>query len=792
MLQFTLPLYDKEGQKVASMKTVQVFILSAKDFDAAVDYLSKVAAMQHCQLNEVLQNLRGASNPKLTPISKPHESPGNSNMGPPMVPLMARPLRPLSQTPVYAPLRHSPLQSVHRSQTARPGLTIGPESSSRSSSNPYTAIRISGQTPLKGIHYWSSPLIGSSNPRSSVMPSNASLPPRLLSADIVGGDFGERNELYGQPYRVAPMRSRMSSHPLRHDAWGFPPSTSQVETSPDTVPDEPYHGRFPDQSDSHLNRILPRVRHNVSNRTPPAEGRPLSRLSTERPASRSSAFPDHGIPIKIKVLSLTNESRYSGLRPEIPIEFTLHLLPSTKMYELCLHAASYIRNEWHITVDGRALVAQRMDGSLFEDCDILSDEALQGQAINLVERRSSSTAQRVPIKFSGSYLESLHPGLTSEMGRPGGSYASTRSPVPQFDETDQVPPPRQLPFRSGASPAPQKSSSTTTAACSPLEGTLDLINASATSRTRKRPIQPVSPMIRTEEATTKQPNSSQKRLNAPLRRPASSVSDRRSGSSTSEAVKPSEARTSVRQPKTSLGIRRKRKTPLGEEGVPAAIPPSIGSLVSDTEVSTQELATSGCMRCRNKKRKCDRSQPACGVCLKQKMPCTYPNNSHVATTTWSLKESDNRPISEITSHPMMLRSRTTASPSTVSDALAHTYHPREYKDIGSQTQGIKQGNRDVEMKDMGTDPHNLYTDASTETERCEETWLPFSQSLELIRWGDKRLEEQLQKAAEVLATTDPFQDDYQEKVAQAAVYALEFEEDFRGKEQHIRKERGRE
>lgn len=78
---------------------------------------------------------------------------------------------------------------------------------------------------------------------------------------------------------------------------------------------------------------------------------------------------------------------------------------------------------------------------------------------------------------------------------------------------------------------------------------------------------------------------------------------------------------------------------------------------------------------------------------------------------------------------------------------------------------------------------------SVRADKCDEDWFPFSQSAELVRWGDKRHEEQLQKAAEVLETFDPSHDDYQEKATQAAGYALEFEEEFQEKYEQILKRR---
>ncbi|KAH8763181.1 hypothetical protein F5883DRAFT_560070 [Diaporthe sp. PMI_573] len=572
------------------------------------------------------------------------------------------------------------------------------------------------------------------------------------------------------------MGSHPPPYPLRHDPWGIPLSSSQVETDTGNLPDEPYHDRFAAQLASQSDRTLPPARRTVSSRTYPFGRRPSSRPPTERPSSPSSPFSDSGVPIRIQVLSLLDQPRYSSLHSKIRWEFTLHLLPSTKMYELCLHAASYILREYRVPVDGRDLVAQSMDGSLCEDQDSLSDESLQGQAVLLVERGLLSTGKSVPVKSRDSYPESLHVDWRPEAGKLDGSHtASIREPRPHAtDEPDQVPPPRQLPFPSVAT-----SSTSKPAARSPLSERPDLMNANAPARADKRSTQPAS---QTEAAAEKQPNQSQKRPTTISRRPVSSTSGSKLNSVTG-AAESSKPQASARRPETSLGIRRKSKTCSGDEGV--SMPPVIGSLTSDNGVRTEELATSSCIGCRNKKRKCDRSKPACGPCLKDKRHCKYPNIPKVAATGHMPEKACDRPVLDTAAHLMIRRSQALVPPTMVSDALTQTPHPREYRDVGSQTRGIEEENQDVAMKDLGKDSHKLYTDTSTQTDRSDDFWVPFSQCTEVVLWASNQYERQIQKAVEILRTTDPSRDDYREKLAQAAEYYLEYEEDLEEKLEEV-------
>lgn len=759
MLQLTLPLFEQDEEKVASMKTIQLFILNSKDFDTAVDYLSKKAGMQHYPRRRESQHPRRASLTKPPPMSRPRGLPGTSNVGSPLVPLMGNPVRPQSQGSIHALARSSPFQPVYRSRIAGPNRPH--------SSIPGTAIPSRRRTPLQGNRYSPSQLEGPRDPRGSFVPNDSSHPRRLLST----GPDGEVNPLY--------------NHSLQYGAERPPPLNHDVETGTSNVPDEPYQDRFHGKPASQSDQILSSAPRTASTRTSPFEGRPLSRPPTGRPASRLApfSFSYHRVPIRIQVLSRPGQPTESRLDLKVRWEFTMELLPSTKMWALYLHAASYIRQKYRVTVDNKTLAAQNMDGTPLEDQDSLSDEILQGGTLRLVEHRPLSMARSTTVNPNVSGTEPSHPDWRPEVGQLDGSQpALPRDPLPHaFDETDQVPPRRPLPFRSVNTPALPRSSSPTATARPSLSEKPGLMNADARSRANKRLAKPTSRDVSTEPAVTKQPNSSQKQVIITSRRPSSSASRRRLDPLPGVAASP-EPQTSARRPKTSLGIRGKRKAVSGDETVLVTTPSAIGSLQSISEVigkDGKDLATRSCVGCRNNHRKCDRSKPACSSCRKAKTPCTYPSPPNTVATGHIPEKVCNTPHIDNIAQRMTLGSQTLASPPVTADALTQTCHPREYRDNGSQTQGIEQGNQDVEMNDVGTEPYNLYTDASTETDKCNDLWVPFSQCAQAVLWASNQYERKIQKAAEILKTTHPSQDDYLEKVAQAAVYGWEFETELR-------------
>ncbi|KAJ0109969.1 hypothetical protein J7T55_014771 [Diaporthe amygdali] len=106
---------------------------------------------------------------------------------------------------------------------------------------------------------------------------------------------------------------------------------------------------------------------------------------------------------------------------------------------------------------------------------------------------------------------------------------------------------------------------------------------------------------------------------------------------------------------------------------------------------------------------------------------------------------------------------------------------KKTREMGVQTQETEHGKGDVEMKDVGTDPCSLYVDASTETEKCDDIWLPFSQCAKVVYWAGRRYEEKIQKAADILREADPSQEDYRVKVQKAAMHGFEFQQELQEK-----------
>lgn len=195
------------------------------------------------------------------------------------------------------------------------------------------------------------------------------------------------------------------------------------------------------------------------------------------------------------------------------------------------------------------------------------------------------------------------------------------------------------------------------------------------------------------------------------------------------------------------------------------------------------------MGCRNKKRKCNRVKPVCGPCLKDNRPCTYPNIQEPAATVSTADKACGGEGPENIAHPMGLVGQAVTPLPVMSDALTQTSYTWNSRDIATQTQLVENGQEDVDMVDVGTDPCSLYTDAGTETGRCNDIWFPFSQCAEVMIWAGKRSEDQIEKAAEVLRITNPSHEDYRSKVEKAAVYAVEFEKEIRDKcEEILRRE----
>lgn len=706
-----------------------------------------------------------------------------SAMIPPMGPPVRPRVRPLSQASIFAPARYSPAQFIRRPQTVRPNSTFVTADSTQQPPRPGTAVPVRGRVPPPGRLYRPSPPQVSQATRGFFDPDGFSQPQRFPNRIPSVGCAGDIIPLYEHPMRHASMASPApSSRLMPYDGREPPLSHPQVEIDTHHVRGGLYHERLDDQSANLAGQVSSSARRTISMRASPFEKHPSPRPTPEILPSRSLSVSERGMPIKIQVLEPSEESNYSHSHAKIRWEFVLHLLPSTKIYELCLHAASYIRREYRSTVDGRSLAAQSRNGTVFSDQDSVSKEILQGEALLLLERRLLGTVQPFPINPSGFYSDPPRQDWRPEVDKLDASNpTSSKDPSsPAIDEVDQVPPPRQLPFPLVGKTAPPRSSSSTVPAQSPLSERPDLVNTSIRTRPDAQPSQPISQNINTKAPTRKQPNSRQKRPPAVSRRAASSASGKKPDSESAK-TQPSEPRSLARRPETSIGIRHKRKEPSSDAGVSAAITPVVHSTQAGAIVSQRELATAACMGCRNKKRKCNRVKPVCGPCLKDNRPCTYPNIQEPAATGYTADKARNGRRLENFAHPKGLVSQAVTSLPAMSNALTQTSYSGDSRDIATQTQLVEHDQKDVEMVDVGTDPCSLYTDAWTETDRCNDIWLSFSQCAEVMVWAGKRSGEQIEKAAEVLRITDPSHEDYRGKVEKAAMYAVEFEKEIRDK-----------
>lgn len=627
-------------------------------------------------------------------------------------------------------------------------------------------------------------------PRSAFAPSNLTQkPPRSRTADPLHERVPPQGHLRGPSL---PQVSKATQGSSARDRFSqprrFPSRNSSAVVAGDRTPlyERPVrHDRLDDQSANRADQVLSSAGRTIGTTAPLFDKHPSPWQTPEILPSRSPSVSERGVPLKIQVLGLPDDSNYSYSHPNIRWEFVLHLLPSTKIYELCLHAASYIRRKYDSVVDGRELAAQGRNGTIFADQDSLSEEILQGGALILLERRLLGLIQPVPTTLSELYSNPSPQGSRPELGKLYASHpTSSEDPSsPAVDELDQVPPPRPLPFQLVGKHGPPRSSSSTIPDQSPLAEKPDLLNTSIGTRADAQTGQPVGQNKDTKIATKKQPSRQKRPLDVP-RRAASSAGGSKLDSD-SAPKQPTEPRTLARRPETSLGIRPKRKKLSSDTGVSAAMPPVMDSAHSGAKVSQRGPATPACVNCRIKKRECDRVEPICGACLKDNGPCAYLDSQETAATGSTADKAYKGHRTETVAHPAGLRSQAVTSSAATSDALTQTSYSRESRDTATQTQLVEHGKQDVDMVDVGTEPCSLYIDDSTETDRCNDIWFPFSQCAEVMIWAGRRSEEQIEKAAEVLKTTDPSHEDYRSKVEQAAMYAVEFEKEIRDKCEEI-------
>lgn len=91
------------------------------------------------------------------------------------------------------------------------------------------------------------------------------------------------------------------------------------------------------------------------------------------------------VPIKIRVLDLSDRENfpYTGVEPRW--SFTLNLLPKTPIKELCIHTAGHIQQFFDAVVDGTRMEARDKDGHVFHGAETVAEEILNDETIFLIE-----------------------------------------------------------------------------------------------------------------------------------------------------------------------------------------------------------------------------------------------------------------------------------------------------------------------------------------------------------------------------------------------------------------------
>ncbi|KAK2599636.1 hypothetical protein N8I77_011373 [Diaporthe amygdali] len=498
--------------------------------------------------------------------------------------------------------------------------------------------------------------------------------------------------------------------------------------------------------------------------------------------SQSRVASARGFPIRIQVLDPSNELKYPYRQPKTRWEFTLSLLPETKMFEVCLHAAQYMSRNFHTIVNGRELAAQSRDGTILEDRESLSEDVLRGETLFLIERRLLDMDQSARRDFPRSSLDPLHPNWTSQAANHERSKSlfSAESHSQADDESDQVPPPRKLPFASATTASSPRPPSSTALTRPPLGERPDLVNTSARTPFGEQTVDSTPENDREGANSKKQPDAGQSRPQSVLERSASAARNRKVGS-VPERNQQSETPAMTRRPRISQGPQRNGNTAPNQGPVSSIISSATKSNPSGSVVHNQEPATSACMRCRKKKRKCDKSKPTCGPCQKDERPCIYPRSQGTAAVRSGADKASPENDLAVTNHSLASKSQASIPATTMGNVPQQNSQAKKTREMGVQTQETEHGKRDVEIKHAGTDPCRPYVDASTETEKCDDIWLPFSQCAKVVYWAGRRYEEKIQKAADILREADPSQEDYRDKVQQAAMHGFVFQQELQQK-----------
>lgn len=785
MLQLTLPLL-KDGQdspQDSCLKIVQLFLVKHEHFHTAVNYLSKDVGMRHVPLEHRLANKLDAAAPE-QPFEwhQPRGLSGSPMMGPPV-----RISGQASNQGLRGHRRQSLAPPVQRPYSVNPNSNVVHEETARHSVRSSSALPFHRPIDPKAYHF---PPNLPRGPRGAFPQNGLSQRQRLLSRSPAVESARKMAQQYEIPMRRASVVGNTpSGFPLQHNGREPMPSHHQDRPNTDYVRDG-FHHHTVHRESAYLTGHLP----SSASKTYLYQPSPSSSIPRETPTPRLRPESALGRLVRIEVLDPYAEDSHPHSHSRTLWAFSLNLLPSTKMWELCVHAARYLNQHFEVGLDGKNLAAQGADGTAFGDQETVSAKVDPEETVFLAERNPLGAVHPNHADFRMSSMDALHPDWTSpapdsEVPDPLSSRNKRRKlHFDAIDEDNQVPPPRELPFPS-VTPAPLLRPSSSTAQVRPLSERQNLANASAGASERQHIAQPINENDRTITASKKQPATRTTRPQSVMQRPASKKQ------SVSRATRPQSAMQrpdlgarsgivgldSTGKPGTPQTKKGAVKTPSNQEAVPPAIPLAKRSRPSAAEIRPPELATTACMGCRIRKRQCDKARPTCGACLADNKKCVYLYSQSVEGNISGAEQASKEHTSKEKTHSMALRSDK-ESPITLMQSIAtQTSQARETRDMRTQTQEIEQEKEVVHMKHMGTDPCSVAADASTETDRCDDIWIPFSRCAEVVVWATRRHEEKLEAAADVFRSTDSSQKDYKEKVYQAAVHGYEFQMELRNK-----------
>lgn len=458
-------------------------------------------------------------------------------------------------------------------------------------------------------------------------------------------------------------------------------------------------------------------------------------------------------------------------------EITINIPASTKASEVCLHAASHLNSELKADhhVDGATLEARDKDGHIFNRQDNISKAISGGETIFMMV----STQANLQLPYERPSPDTFNPDLTSN-----ASLTPNPQPPPTARE-DQVPPPRKLPF------APRPGTGTVentvqllASSRSPLDEHQNLVN-----RNSPKGLQEVSPPLSMNGNTNKvagkkRPESRQATSRQSRRLPKAVLRDNLESQELDKPATPIMPLGVMTRSATTQSTKVKET---GEHQQAEMVPAGTAAITADAEPSIEVLAGSSCMGCRRKKFRCDRVMPQCGRCAQGDRKCNYPSTKPKSVTIENKEGTVNVENLDhlITSGsqppslgPVMRHIATQASATPVMQDATTQVLARS-QDLAVQTEEVEEASKDVEMVDAATHTSTAYTNTAVETARSDDIWLPHSQSFMLMSWAKDRYGEQLKKAADVLRTADPSNEDYRQKVYLAAQYGLEFEMELR-------------